>query len=171
MNKIPGGYYIKARKIQESSIAKAPPHVREIWDYLLMKANHANTEKYKRGECFVSYKEIINDLSWFVGYRKMSYKKHHCEIAMKRLTKESMIATTKTTRGIKVSIINYDYYQDPKNYESYTTAPAKTTRMLQRLATINKNGKNGKKDNDIYSRIISYLNKKTEKNFSPKTFF
>ena len=42
--KIKGGYYIKARQIQQSKIAYAPPYVREIWDWLLMQANHTDVK-------------------------------------------------------------------------------------------------------------------------------
>ena len=38
--KIKGGYYIKARQIQDSEIAHSPPHFREIWDWLIKEANH-----------------------------------------------------------------------------------------------------------------------------------
>lgn len=145
MAKIKGGYYIKARCIRESEIAKAPPHVREIWDWLFGEANHKDYKNLKRGQVFTSYKEILNALSWFVGYRKMSYTKSQCETAMKWLTKRVMVTTTKTTRGMIVTICNYSYYQDPKNYENHTETDKRTTTEPQWHDTINKNGKNEKK--------------------------
>jgi len=42
MSKIKGGYYIKARCIQDSEISIMPPYIREIWDWLLKEANHTN---------------------------------------------------------------------------------------------------------------------------------
>ena len=130
MAKIPGGYVLQPRKLDESNISGAPPHVREIWSYMARRANYYDNQKdnLKRGQLFTSYAQIISDLSWYVGYRKESYKKHHCETAMKLLTKEHMITTTKTTRGLIVTICNYDYYQDKKNYETDTEAYKKTTR-------------------------------------------
>jgi hypothetical protein len=124
---IQGGYILKARSIQNSAISHAPPHVREIWDYLLRKANHRGAKRnslvVERGQCFTSYEEIIEDLSWSVGWRKERYTKHQCEISMKWLRKATMITTRKTTRGMIISVVNYDYYQNPKNYENHTESP------------------------------------------------
>jgi hypothetical protein len=121
---IRGGYYIKARRIQESAIADAPPHVREIWDWLIMKANHAprrsSGRMIERGQVKTSYSEIMEGLSWKVGYRKMRYSKANCETAMKVLTRTAMVTTAKTTRGLIITLCNYDHYQDPKNYENRT---------------------------------------------------
>jgi len=75
----------------------------------------------------------------------MSYKKHQCENSMKWLRKAEMVTTVKTTRGIVVTICNYDHYQNPANYEKPTNADSEATIKPQPLATINKNGKNGKK--------------------------
>ena len=147
MDNIQGGYYIKARCIQESEISKAPPHVREIWDWLLMQANHSDSKVCKRGQCIRSYKDIQEGLSWYVGFRKETYKKHHCEKAMKWLKKADMIATEKTTRGIIITVINYDTYQNPKNYESYIKTTPLVAMELQGEATINKNDKEEKNFN------------------------
>jgi len=148
MEKISGGYYIKARKIQESEISNAPPHVREIWDLLLMKCNYANG-KFKRGECFISYKQIQEDLSWYIGWRKHTYIKGQCETAMKWLRKATMITTRKTTRGIIVTVCKYEYYQDPKNYETYRRTTEKPTGEPQTDYTISKEREERKKEPNI----------------------
>jgi len=135
MTKIPGGYYIKARKIQQSAIAHAPPHVREVWDWLLLQANHQNSGPLHRGQCLCTYKKIQEGLHWKIGYRKQKYTKWQIEHAMKWLTAATMVATTKTTRGMVITIQNYDYYQTPQNYECHMNA----TRKPQLPDTINKN--------------------------------
>ena len=145
-DKIPGGYYIKARCIQKSKISKAPPHVREIWDILLRDANHKSYNKIKRGQLLTTYNDIIDELSWYVGYRKCKYTKAQCETAMKWLKKATMIATTKTTRGMIVTILNYNKYQDPKNYENHNETQTRTTTEPQQHDTIYKNDKNDKND-------------------------
>lgn len=156
---IKGGYILQPRKIDDSDISKSPPHVREIWSYLIRKANHSDNKDFKRGQLFTSYKQIINDLSWFVGYRKESYKKHHCEIAMKVLTKANMITTMKTTRGMIITICNYEFYQDPKNYENDTKKIVKNTGKRQSNDTINKNDKNVNNDNiNFYRNQMESLN-------------
>lgn len=121
MKKIPGGYYIKARKIQGSDIAHAAPAVREIWDYLLREANHRDA-KYggytvKRGQLFRSYQDIREALSWFVGFRKMRYSEDATKKAMKALREQRRITTMKAPGGVLITILNYDFYQNPKNYE------------------------------------------------------
>lgn len=116
MEKIKGGYYIKARAIQLSEISTAPPHVREVWDWLLREANHAPYKNIARGEVLCTYTEIIEGLHWLVGWRKMTYTKHHMTTAMRYLKKATMITTRKTTRGMVVSVCKYSHYQDPKNY-------------------------------------------------------
>lgn len=120
-SKIKGGYYIKARSITSSEIMHSPPHVREVWDWLLMKANHKDykisSKTIKRGQLLTSLDEIREGLSWYVGYRKKSYTKDHMKASTKALRKASMITSTKTTRGIFITICNYDHYQDPRNYE------------------------------------------------------
>jgi hypothetical protein len=116
-----------ARKAAGSDIAHAPPHVREIWHYLIREANHSGKRKHgerlERGQVLTTYEEIIEGLHWMVGWRKERYTKHQCEIAMKFLRKPrrngSMITTRKTTRGLIITVCNYDYYQNPKNYESH----------------------------------------------------
>ena len=146
---IPGGYYMKARKIQESAIMHAPPHIREIWDLFLCRACHSDNKYLQRGQLRITYKEIREDLHWMVGWRKMTYSKWDCEKALKWLKKATMITTRKTTVGMVVTICNYDTYQTPANYESHTIAPLpKATRKPQTTDTIYKNVKNDK--NNIY---------------------
>jgi len=158
--KIDGGYYIKARCIQNSDISTAPPHVREIWDWIIKEANHKDTRVCKRGQLVRSYKDVQEGLCWYVGWRKMTYKNHQCEIAMKWLKKAGMITTKKTTRGMLINIDKYDYYQDPSNYESHKETRKKATRKPQTSHTINKNEKNEKKE-EVYtsneSKIFSYF--------------
>ena len=115
---IKGGYYIKARCIQESEIATAPPHIRETWDWLLKEANHSDNKRIKRGSLLRTAKDIQEGLKWFVGYRTERYKISQCENSMKYLRKRKMITVTRTAGGSLITICNYDRYQDPKNYES-----------------------------------------------------
>jgi len=150
MGKIKGGYYMKARCIQNSEIAIMPPYVREIWDWLLKEANHTNKKingtTIQRGQLLRTFKDIQEGLQWFVGWRKMTYKKWHCENAMKLLMKADMITTVKTTRGMLITICNYSLYQDSKNYESNRRTTTRATDPKQTTDTINKNDKNDKND-------------------------
>ena len=119
---IKGGYILQPRSIDESEVKNYPPHVREIWFYLLRKANFIdskiNGKIIKRGQLLTSYSDILEGLSWKVGYRKEVYKIHHAETTMKTLTKAKMITKARTTRGMIITICKYDYYQTPKNYDN-----------------------------------------------------
>jgi len=158
---ITGGYYIKARKIQESDIAFAPPHVREIWELLIKDANHADNGNFKRGDCFKSLRDIQDDLKWFVGYRKETYSKSKCEMAMNWLRKRDMITTAKTTRGMIITICNYGVYQNPKNYESNNEKSTKATRDEQHSDTINKNERSFKNEKKETTILLSQVDEST----------
>src|SRR6056297_1006810 len=138
---IPGGYILQPRKVDESEIMHDPPVVRELWFYLLRKVNHKDNGKFMRGQGFFRFEDIQNDLCWFAGYRKMKYSKPQLTKSLRRLRERNMIETAKATRGIHVTILNYNYYQNPKNYESNNEEIAKETRKQQGGITKNKNEK------------------------------
>jgi uncharacterized phage protein (TIGR02220 family) len=176
MKKNLGGYYIKARNIENSKIFSAPPQVRELWDYLIRKANHSDNHVCKRGQHVTNINKVLEDLSWYAGWRKESYKKHSMENAMKWLRGEGMIITEKTTRGTVITICNYDYFQDPKNYESRTDNYRKADHVPEYCRTINKNEEEDKKEINILSgkpdsisEIINLLNLKAGTKFKPKS--
>ena len=169
MVKIKGGYYIKARCIKNSTIANSPPYVREIWDYLLREANHKDN-KYssyalKRGQLFRSYREIRDALSWKVGYRTERYNENQMKMGMRYLMKQLMITVMKQPRGNIITILNYDFFQNPKNYEATNEATNETTNGQpmgnQGVLSINKNDKNvnNKKEisDSIEYRLANYL--------------
>jgi len=148
--KIKGGYYVKARCIKDSFISLATPCARETWDYLLREANYADS-KYggfylKRGQLFRSYNDIRHDLRWKVGYRTHYFSENQMKHGMKALMKALMITVTKAPRGNIITVLNYDYYQDPQNYEGTsektTNQPTKAPRRPQSSPSINKKNKN-----------------------------
>lgn len=165
---ISGGYYIKARKIQQSVIATCSPCAREIWDWLIMQANHSDNEVCARGQCIRTYEDIQEGLKWFVGFRKKTYTKWACEAALKLLVKHTMITTRKTTKGILITVCNYDTYQNPENYEDHTKTTMKTTRRPQSRHTINKNDKNI--INIINTRFEEFWKLYPKKIAKPKAF-
>jgi len=172
---IRGGYYLKARCIQESEVAIMPPYVREIWDWLLKEANHQDGKSsgmiIKRGQMLRTFKDIQEGLHWKVGWRKMIYKKWQCENAMKLLRKAGMIVTTKTTRGMLIEVCNYSTYQNAKNYESNTKADTRATMEQQPYDTINKNDKNDKnvkKYSKEIQEVFDYFCLKTGRKLSLK---
>lgn len=137
MSKIKGGYVLQPRTFDNSEASRMPPVVRETWFLLLRKANHKDIGKFKRGSCFMSIKDIQDSLCWYAGYRKMVYSKPQISKALRKLSERNMVATTKETRGMTITICNYDIYQNPENYEGNT----KETRKKSSGHTKNKNDK------------------------------
>ena len=128
MEKIAGGYILQPRCFDMSAAAHFPPCTRELWFYLLRTVNHADNGKFKRGSGLYGLEEIQEALSWSVGYRIERYSKPQLTKALRRLREESMIATAKATRGVFVTVLNYDKYQDPAMYEGNGEGNAKATR-------------------------------------------
>ena len=120
VSKIKGGYYIKARKICNSEVYHAPPAYREIWEYIL--ANVAYQEEIQdlynvsRGNGFFTCERILEDLSWNVGYKKLSYGKSQAKHAIRFFKNKKMITVQKKPRGMIITVENYNFYQNPKNY-------------------------------------------------------
>lgn len=152
--KIEGGYFIVARKTFSSVVMDFPLAWRFLWIWMIGRANHSEVRKngqiFKRGTLLTSYGEMIGVGNYSVGYRaEKSLKKNDIESFVKRLKKEGMITTAKTTRGFFIQIVNYDYFQTPSNYEAYTEADKKTTTKPQTSDTINKNDENEKNEKNI----------------------
>jgi hypothetical protein len=155
---IKGGYILQPRAIGESSIAKSPPCVRETWAYLLREANSSDTEYggylVKRGQLFRNYREIREALSWTVGARIGRYSESQVKHTMNALRTAGRIATRKYPRGILITICNYDYYQNPDNYEGTTGIPTKKGRAShERLTDSPSINKNDNKNTDIDKSI------------------
>ena len=140
---IRGGYYLKARCIEDSAIAHAPPHAREVFDYFLRKAFWKDGDEFKRGQLLTSYKAIRDDLRWYVGNRPMRYKLHQIETAAKLLARTGAITKARTTRGLIVTVCNYDLYQSQESYENHSETELKTTRDLRESHPIDETGETG----------------------------
>lgn len=141
-----------ARAFKHSNLAHASPCVREVFLYLLREANHTDV-KYdgfvlKRGQLFRTYKEIREELSWKIGYRKHTYSENQMKHCMKILRREGMVHLESQPRGNVITIINYNKFQNPKNYESTNESTDESTNNQptanQSSPAINKNDKNVK---------------------------
>ena len=141
MSKIDGGATLWARQTIDSDIFCNKPDVWfKIWFYLVSKANHKDNKQFKRGTCFMKYE-------WIMGATRATYNQvKHC---LEYLKSATQIATQKKTRGILVTIINYDFYQNLDNYyyaKSQTKRKTKARQKPDRSHTILKNDKNDKND-------------------------
>ena len=139
---IKGGYILQPRSFDGSDASKMSPVTREVWFYVLRNVNHTDNGKYKRGQSFFSLSDIQEDLSWYVGYRKMRYSKPQLTKALRRLCEGLMLETAKATRGVYITVCNYDEYQNPKSYEGNDEGSTKVQRKTPTGHTKNKNVKN-----------------------------
>lgn len=170
--RIQGGYILLARQIIESEIWSKPPLYLKVWVYLLTKAQHSPYRNLDKGQLFTSIPEIQQACSWYIGCRKVTPTKDQifqvlewmrkaCAQDCEQDPKATMIATTKATHGMLITIDKYCLYQNPKLYESNgesnDVSATKATRKQRQPDNINKNVKNDKNDkNNIYSDFSSY---------------
>lgn len=137
--KIKGGATIWARQTIDSDIFFwRPDKWFKIWFFIVNKVNHTDTKLFRRGSNLTTYDEIShytkttkNQIDHFIRYAK----------------KEQMLATQKTTRGMVVSVLKYDFFQDLNNYKSDTESELQAKHKRNTSDTINKNDNNDKNDN------------------------
>ena len=162
------GAFQVSRSVFDSDIWQRPPEYTKIFIYLIGSANHAPNKyrgyRIERGQHFCTYAELSEQLSYYKGYVKISPDEAKAKRIMKYLRDEGMIITTKKPRGVLVSIVNYDKYQDLKNYERTKERsnehPPKKPITNQDGLSINKNEKkenNEKIPNDLREKILKGL--------------
>lgn len=135
---IRGGATLWARQTIESEVfTKKPAMWFKIWFYLVNRVSHKDTNMSERGEAFLNYSRICED----VGCTKDQLKK--CVSWLKTST---MVSTRKSTRGVWLKINRYDHFQRLDNYYSdlkpLTPAPQKHQRSTKEAPLYNKNGNN-----------------------------
>ena len=130
MNK---GYVMLARQIVDSEIFEKPATWLKIFIYLLIQAQHEPYKKLKRGQCYTTYAAISRDCG---------VKRGEIYRALRHAKSVNMIVTERGTRGIVVTICNYNTYQDNDHYKSDSKRDGKrdktVTAACQGRDTINK---------------------------------
>lgn len=157
------GYILKSKSILESDIWKKPPLYYKVFDYLCVRAEFKDTGKLKRGQLFVTIAELQDQMTYFVGYRKivptvkqirsvLDWLRNPYEGPTKGTTKGPMIVTTKVTHGMLVTVCNYNKYQDPRYYEGHdeghNESPAKVLRRASEGHNIMNEYKNKNNEED-----------------------
>jgi len=140
---VDGGAILLARQSLESDIFYwKPAEWWKIWTYILLKVNYKDTKLFKRGTGYFCWTQ---DKVFLKGITKHQW--HNC---IKWLKKAKQITTQKTTRGIIITVCNYERYQTLKSYRSEaksdTQSKAETKQKRSKSDTINKNDKNDKND-------------------------
>lgn len=132
---IPGGFILTSRKLLKSGIMEKPPLFLKLWMWMLLQASHKDHGDLKRGQFFASLAKMQKAMSFKIGYRVVTPTVKEIRCVTKFLTKVGMMGTTKVTHGLIITICNYDYYQNPENYEGHNEGQGKGH-------NINKNGIN-----------------------------
>ena len=149
------GYILESRRILESDIWSKPPMYFKVWHYLLLNAQYTEYRGMKRGQLFTSINDIREACAYYVGYRKVvptkkeiwgiiNWLRNPHEGDIERNDESTMIKTTKGTHGMLVTICNFNYYQNPSNYERNTESVTKGTKKELRKE---RQGNNINKEN------------------------
>lgn len=169
MAEINGGYILTSRKLINSPIMKKPPNYLKVWIYLLSKASFQKHGNLERGQGFCSIPELIEVCTHYAGARPIRATKKEIWGILEWLrnphegnyggnTKGTMIETTKVTHGFVYTVVKYNYYQDPNNYEGNNEGnnekPTKEQRKGQQGNNINKNGLKNEK-NEKKKELVS----------------
>ena len=113
---IPGGYVLIARKLLESELMDKPPHYLKLWVWMLGKAFWKDGSKLQRGQFHTTIDEMQEAMSYKSGFRKTTPTKEEIRSAYSHFKEAAMVITTKATRGMVITICNYDAYQNPESY-------------------------------------------------------
>lgn len=123
-----------------------------MWFYIYGQANHADNKQFKRGQVFTSREEIFQLCHLDLDGIKAKSVSHVIDY----LKEATQIATRKATRGMIITVCNYDLYQNLDNYRSdskrESQSDSKATEKRHRSDTINNNDNNEKK-------LVTYVTK------------
>ncbi len=117
---IAGGFILLARKLLESGIMDKPHLFLKLWIYCLLNAVWKDHGNLKRGQLFTSIDRLRDALSYKIGYRIVKPSAKEIRAAYEFLAKGTMVVIAKVTRGMIITIVNYDIYQNYLNYEGHT---------------------------------------------------
>ena len=143
-----GKFFIE-REIFESDIWEKPSHFLKIWFWIIGKANYKEVKKggkiYRRGEFLTSFEETIEANKWKIGWRTERLTKDQVWEAYDFFRRTQRITTKKTTRGLWVKVLNYDYFQTLSPNEANNEPNSEANRV----ATVSQHGKRKKEKKDI----------------------
>ncbi|BBA71730.1 hypothetical protein [Geobacter sulfurreducens] len=120
---IPGGFYLASRAISED-LQDKPAHYLKLWDWMLRTAFFRDGKDLKRGELLTTIDEMRYVGGYSSGSARKPLTKDQVRSAYGHLTDTGRITTRKTTRGMVITVCNYDILQDPRSYAPHATAHA-----------------------------------------------
>ncbi len=121
-NKIAGGYVMLARALLDSDLMDQSPLVIKLWVWLLLNANWHDRKQLKRGQLVTTIGAMQEAMSHYAGWRKVRPTPDQIRSAYGALTGTARITVRRTTRGVVITVLNYDTYQDVLSYASRTVS-------------------------------------------------
>jgi len=135
------GKFFIPREIFESEIWGKPPYFVKILLWLIGRANYKEIRKggkiYHRGEFLTSFEETIEANKWTEGWITKKLTKRQVFRVYEFLRKTLWITTRKTTRGLWVRVLDYDYFSPPPASEGNTGGNTGGNRLI----TVREQGK------------------------------
>ena len=109
-----GGFIILSRRLLDDDIMDKPASWLKLWIYILLNVNWKTTKRLKRGQGFFHYDPNAKHLNEIT--RNVWQKAHNwMEVSGK-------IERKKAQRGVYITVLNYDRYQDINTYQGTTEA-------------------------------------------------
>lgn len=112
---IPGGFYLSSRSISES-LEEKPAHYLKLWDWMLRSAFLQDGKDLRRGQFWTTIDEMRYVGGYSSGSARKPLSKDQVRSAYGHLTETGRITTRKTTRGMVITVCNFDSLQDMKSY-------------------------------------------------------
>jgi len=108
-----------SRKLLNSEIMDKPPLFFKLWGWMLLQARFKADDKLECGQFVTSISSMREAMAYYSGYRKETPTVKQIRGIYGSLAERSMIGTMKVTGGLLITILNYEEYQNPKNYEGH----------------------------------------------------
>ncbi len=129
---IPGGYILYPRNFLDL-LDEAPLLDRVLWTWLNCRANHKDGDtargRLRRGQLLATIPEMQRALCHRAGRSLRAPSKTAVWRALQRYRRRNMIETRRTTRGLIITICQYERYQSPAHYGRHATETAQTTEV------------------------------------------
>jgi hypothetical protein len=113
-----GGKFVMDRKTVAVLVEMSAFAVK-LYIWILSRANFKDRDRLKRGQCVATIAEMRDALTYYAGFRKISPTQEQCRSAYEALRQATMITTAKTTRGMIITVCNYDEMQKIKKREAH----------------------------------------------------
>jgi len=127
--RIPGGYILYPRVFLDL-LSEAPLLDRVLWIWLNCQANHRDSDmvhgRLRRGQLLATIPQMRQALSYRAGRSLRTPSKAAIWRGLERFRQRNMIETRRTTRGLVITICQYEHYQSPARYGRHTTETAQT---------------------------------------------